>query len=130
KKDEAIRYLSASTANQYARPLLRFLEGDFDAARQALDELLPINPDAESHYYLARLLVPLGDIEGAFREFDRIVDMGFFCLPVFANDPWLETVRRLDRFQQILRKVEARHLEARTRFNAAEGERLLGMLAV
>jgi hypothetical protein len=48
--------------------------------------LLPLNPDAESHYYLARLLVPLGGIDAALREFERIADMGFFCLPVFAND--------------------------------------------
>jgi TolB-like protein len=130
KTDEAIRYLGAATVNQYARPLLRFLEGDRDAARQALDELLPINPDAESHYYLARLLVPLGDIDGALCEFERIVEMGFFCLPVFATDPWLEPVRALDRFHEILRQVEARHREARARFNEADGARLLGILAV
>ena len=130
KTDEAIRYLGAATVNQYARPLLRFLEGDRDAAQLAVDELLPINPDSESHYYLARLLVPLGDIEGALREFERIVEMGFFCLPVFATDPWLEPLRGLDRFQEILRKVEARHREARVRFNEADGARLLGLLAV
>jgi serine/threonine-protein kinase len=127
KDDEAIRYLGSSTRNQYARPLLRFLKGDWDGARQALDELLPINPDAESHYYLARLLVPLGDIEGALREFERIVDMGFFCLPVFTRDPWLEPVRGLDRFQEILRTVEARHTKARDDFNQADGGRLLGL---
>jgi len=130
RKDEAIRYLGASTVNQYARPLLRFLEGDHEAARQALDELLPVNPDAESHYYLARLLVHLGDIESALREFDRIVDMGFFCFPVFVNDPWLETLRGLDQFQETLRKVEARYRDARARFNESDGARLLGMLAV
>ena len=128
KDNEAIRYLGSSTGNQNARPLLRFLEGDWDGARQALDELLPINPDAESHYYLARLLVPLGDIEGALREFERIVDMGFFCLPVFTRDPWLEPVRGLDRFQEILRTVEARHTKARDDFNQADGGRLLGLL--
>ncbi len=128
KTDEAIRYLGASTVNPYARPLLRFLEGDREAARQAVDELLPLNPDAESHYYLARLLVPLGDIEGALREFERIVEMGFFCLPVFAHDPWLEPVRGFDRFQEILRRVAARHREARARFNEADGARLLGLL--
>ena len=130
KTDEAIRYLGSSTGNQYARPLLKFLEGDRDAARQALAELLPLNPDAESHYYLARLLVPLGDLEGALREFERVVEMGFFCLPVFTNDPWIEPVRGLDRFQQILRKVEARHTQAREDFNQADGKRLLGVLTV
>ena len=130
KNNEAIRYLGSSTGNQYARPLLKFLEGDPDAARRALDELLPINPDAESHYYLSRLLVPLGDIEGALREFERVVEMGFFCLPVFTNDPWIEPVRGLDRFQQILQKVEARHRKAREVFNQADGARLLGLLTV
>jgi serine/threonine protein kinase len=130
KTDEAISYLKESTVNQYARPLLRFLEGDRDAARQALNELLPVNPDAESLYYLARLLLPLGDIEGALREFERIVEMGFFCLPIFENDPWLEPVRGLARFQEILRKVEARYRVARGRFNEADGARLLGLLTI
>jgi len=46
--------------------------------------------------------------------------MGFFCLPVFTNDPWIEPVRGLDRFPQILRKVEARRCKAREVFIQAD----------
>ena len=58
-------------------------------------------------------------IKGAC-EFERVVEMGFFCLLVFTNDPWIEPVRGLDRFQQILRKVEARHCKAREVFIQAD----------
>jgi hypothetical protein len=56
----------------------------------------------------------------------RVVDGGFFCVPVFARDPWLDPLRADPEFVNILRQAETRHQKARAVFTEAGGDRLLG----
>lgn len=111
----------------YLFALRALLEGDFAAARRALDEVAPHNPDPEAIYYVARTYARLGTEERALAELARAVEGGFFCYPGFLNDPWWDSFRAGERFQGILREAERRHLDAAARFTAAGGARALGV---
>ena len=56
----------------------------------------------------------------------RVVERGFYCLPAFARDPWLDPMRTDPEFLRILRLAEKRYQEARAAFIEAGGEKLLG----
>jgi serine/threonine protein kinase len=82
--------------------------------------------DPEGLYYMARHLSYLGDTETALATLKRVVDGGYFCVPVFARDPWLDPLRTRPEFVDLLKRAETRHQEARKVFIEGGGERLLG----
>lgn len=84
-------------------------------------------PDPEGRYYVARHLVHEGEIDRGLDMLSRVVDDGFFCLPALARDPWLDPVRPLSAFVEIVRRAEARHRRAIISFLSAEGDRVLGV---
>ena len=57
----------------------------------------------------------------------HVVDDGFFCLPAFTRDPWIDPVRPLPAFTEIIRRAETRHRRAIISFLSAEGDRVLGV---
>jgi hypothetical protein len=75
---------------------------------------------------MARQLSYLGETADSLATLKRVVEGGYFCVPVFARDPCLDPLRTHPEFVSILRQAETRHQEARTAFMAAGGERLLG----
>ena len=56
---------------------------------------------------------------------ERVED-GFFCLPAFARDPWLDSLRGR-RSSRHPSTAEARHRQAIISFLTAEGDRVLGI---
>jgi len=104
------------------------LQGKRHESVQATNQVISLFTDPEGLYYMARQLSYLGENAGALAALKRVVDGGYFCVPVFARDPWLDPLRTHPEFVSILRHAEARHQEARTVFTEAGGERLLGRL--
>ena len=56
-----------------------------------------------------------------------VVEQGFFCLPAFTRDPWLDPLRGTPEFTAIVRRAESRHRQALISFLNAEGDRILGV---
>jgi hypothetical protein len=84
-------------------------------------------PDPEGRYYVARHLLHLGEIDRGLDILSHVVDDGFFCLPALTRDPWLDGVRALPAFTDIVSRAETRHRRAIISFLSAEGDRVLGV---
>jgi TolB-like protein/predicted Ser/Thr protein kinase len=110
----------------FKRALLRYLERDRDASVASLRRISDM-PDPEARYYVARGLVWAGAIDEALPMLEGAVEDGFFCLPAYARDPWLDPVRGRPEFAALLRRAEARHRQAVISFLNADGDRVLGV---
>jgi hypothetical protein len=83
--------------------------------------------DGEGIYYAARAYARLNETEKAIAAFARVVELGYFCYPAFARDPWLDPLRSDSRFVESLRAAETRHRGAVRAFEEHGGPRLLGL---
>ena len=92
----------------------------------SLRKLLDI-PDPEGRFYIARELARLGEHAEALEILSSCIAGGFYCLPAFARDPLLDSLRALPEFGHILRSAEQRHRQALIAFLNAEGDRILGV---
>jgi tetratricopeptide (TPR) repeat protein len=110
----------------FAAALEQLMHGDLDASRQTIARLSNIR-DPEGRFYLARQLAYIGDRDAALRLLEKVVEDGFFCLPAFSRDPWLDGLRGTSEFSGILRRAETRHRQAVISFLSAEGDRVLGV---
>jgi serine/threonine protein kinase/tetratricopeptide (TPR) repeat protein len=111
---------------RYTSALLYAIRGERDASLAAIAREGDI-PDPEGRFYVARHLVHLGEIDRGLEMLSRVVDDGFFCLPALTRDPWLDPVRSLTAFTEIVRRAETRHRRAIISFLSAEGDRVLGV---
>jgi tetratricopeptide (TPR) repeat protein len=102
------------------------IEGDPAQFAASLRPLTDI-PDPEGRFYIARSMVMAGLHTEALSLLDTVVDGGFFCLPAFTRDPWLDPLRGTPHFTALVRRAEARHRQAMISFLSAEGDRILGV---
>jgi hypothetical protein len=103
------------------------LTGEGEASMASIRQLGTI-PDPEGRFYVARQLAFSGDPDTAMQLLSAAVDEGFFCLPAFVRDPWLDSLRTRDDFGHAMRRAEARHRQAIISFLTAEGDRVLGLV--
>jgi eukaryotic-like serine/threonine-protein kinase len=113
---------------QFIAVLRTLLEGREQESLEAMRALRQSGfRDPEGHFYLALFLARMGRIGEAQEALERIVAAGFFCVPAFTRNAWLDPVRTEAWFQRLLRQAEARHREAAVTFIRAGGERILGV---
>ena len=117
---------SDATTRSYQSILPMVIAGRTAECLALLDDLAPRNPDPESVFYIARTYSHLGAVDRALQQLARAVDMGFFCVPAFERDVWLENLRREPAFADVMTRARARHHSAAQKFNDAGGARLLG----
>ncbi len=98
-------------------------------ARESLISIRKLSnmADPEGRFYVARHLAYLGDRDGALALLEHVVRDGFFCLPAFTRDPWLDSLRGTAQFASVLHHAESRHRQAVISFLTAEGDRMLGI---
>ena len=132
RTDEARAALNASETVSptllaiYDRSLKTLLDGDIEGSLAEVRRIKMIH-DPEGRFYGARHLARFGDHELALSLLSGAVDDGYFCVPAFARDPWLDSVRGTPQFAEIVSRAEARHRQALISFLTAEGDRLLGI---
>ena len=110
----------------YASALEHLIRGNIEESGFWIRKLATI-PDPEGRYYAARHLAYIGDSELALSLLSGAVEDGFFCLPAFTRDPWLDSVRNTPEFAALLRRAETRHRQAVISFLTGEGDRVLGI---
>lgn len=123
---EAVDTNLPSRMVHYTNALLHAIRGEREASIAAILRQVDI-PDPEGRYHVARHLVHMGEIDRGLDMLSRVVDDGFFCLPALTRDPWLDPLRSLAAFTEIVRRAETRHRRAIISFLSAEGDRVLGV---
>ena len=132
RRDEALEGLRGIDTGIMSRlvfftdSLRAIVEGRHDEALEYMRRQISI-PDPEGRYYVARQLAYVGAAPQALGLLAAVVDEGFFCLPAFRRDPWLDSLRGTSEFNEIVRRAEARHRQAMISFLNADGDRILGV---
>ena len=110
----------------YVNALAHLIRNEVPESLVEIKKLTNIH-DPEGRFYAARHLAYLGDSETALSLLEGAVEAGFFCVPAFTRDPWLDSLRGTPEFAAIMRRAEARHRQAVISFLTAEGDRVLGI---
>jgi tetratricopeptide (TPR) repeat protein len=110
----------------YVKGLHQLLRNELADSAASIRKLTHIH-DPEGRFYMARHLAHIGEGKEALAILKNVVEDGFFCLPAFTRDPWLDSLRGTPEFTSILRRAEARHRQAIINFLTAEGDRVLGI---
>lgn len=92
----------------YLRSLLTLLQDRRDEAVALTTRVLSTLTDGESRFYMARQLARAGAHSAAMQELDGAVDSGFTPVRAFTQDPWLESVRAVDGFNEVLERARRR----------------------
>jgi tetratricopeptide (TPR) repeat protein len=132
RRDEALAALDAVDKSLphllvfYVNSLAHLIRGEVEESLAEIRKLVRIH-DPEGRFYAARHLAYLGDPETALQLLRGAVEDGFFCVPAFTRDPWLDSLRGTPEFTAIMRRAETRHRHAVISFLTAEGDRVLGI---
>jgi len=110
----------------YVKALAHLVRHEFAESRALMQKLMAIK-DPEARFHLARQFAYLGDAEAALSALTAVIEDGFFCVPAFTRDPWLDPLRGMPRFAEVMRRAETRHRQAVISFLTAEGDRILGI---
>jgi tetratricopeptide (TPR) repeat protein len=118
------------TYKSWDRMIRACLSDAADAREVAEKAVAQMNwSDPEGYMTGAIILARLGSHDLALHALGEAVDGGYSVVHPLVHDPWLASLRDDRRFQDIVRRAEARRNEALTVFRAEGGERLLGLRA-
>ncbi len=124
----ALRWRERDTRDNRARAFLvslrALLQGERDESLHALHRAGDELTDPEAKYYLARSFARLSASDDALASLSDVVHDGFFCYPAFITDPWLDGIRHLEPFRELLEIAQSRHESARQAFRGAGGGEL------
>jgi DNA-binding winged helix-turn-helix (wHTH) protein/tetratricopeptide (TPR) repeat protein len=112
----------------FARAARTMLENDKEASAAAVDRIVASDfSDPEGLFYLARHRAHLGIADKAIDLLERVVSGGFFCYPALLQDPWLDPLRTLPRFNELLSDVKSRYEKSENEFASMQGHQILRM---
>ncbi|MGE0158760.1 MAG: hypothetical protein AB7T31_05060 [Gemmatimonadales bacterium] len=111
----------------YITGLRAQLEGKHEELVSTVRRWAPLQRDAEGCYYTARQLAHIGFTDDALTCLERSLAGGYFCLPAVERDPWLDSLRSLERFRDYTARVREHHQRALVTYEVAGGHRLLGL---
>ena len=124
----ALRWRERDTRDNRARAFLislrALLQGERDESLHALHRAGDELTDPEAKYYVARSFARLSASDDALASLSDVVHDGFFCYPAFVSDPWLDNIRHLQPFRELLETAQSRHESAREAFRGAGGDDL------
>lgn len=104
-----------------------YLEGNIGECLRAIETGEPLaRKDPECLYYMARHLARINEPERAIRILRGVIEGGFVCFSALARDPWMESLRSLPEYLQLLQFAEQRRSQMHASFVQAGGHELLG----
>jgi TolB-like protein len=119
--------LTGRLGSIYMTSFRTLLEGKREESLKASREFLDATfRDPEGLFYQARQVAYLGEQSMALELLSRSIHKGFVCYPAFLHDPWLDSLRGLKEFTDLLRQARELHGEAAQAFYALGGNSLLG----
>jgi DNA-binding winged helix-turn-helix (wHTH) protein len=125
----ALRWRERDTRDNRARAFLislrALVEGHRDESLAALQRAGDELADPEALFYIARTYARLDERDASLSALARAVEEGFFCVPGFTADPWLQRLRDDPRLSAIVRRAETRHHDAARTFAEAGGAAVL-----
>jgi hypothetical protein len=121
----ALRWRERDTRDNRARAFLvslrALLQGERDESLLALHRAGDELTDPEAKYYLARSFARLSAHDDALASLSDVVRDGFFCYPGFVTDPWLDGIRHLQPFRELMETARSRHESAREALRGTGG---------
>jgi tetratricopeptide (TPR) repeat protein len=107
--------------------LRAYLEGDSVECLTAIEVGEPLaRKDPECLYYMARHLARISEPERAIRILSGVIEGGFVCFSALTRDPWMESLRSLPDYLQLLQIADQRRSQMHASFMQAGGHELLG----
>jgi hypothetical protein len=108
--------------------LRAYLEGDFDACRNAIEVAEPLTRrDSESLFYTARHLAQIKECERALKILSSAIEGGFLCGSALSRDPWLASLRSLPGYSLLGDTADRLRSQAHACFLEAGGPQLLNI---
>jgi hypothetical protein len=102
------------------------LEGNrqesLDAAERCIQQYL----DPEGVFYMGLIMAHLGESERALTVLSECMDRGFSSVHVLLRNPWFDGLRSTPQFNELLKRGEARFVEASEAYRSAGGPQVLG----
>jgi tetratricopeptide (TPR) repeat protein len=136
REREAVELLQKHLQEELPLPVIRcigtsilaLLEGRPEDSIQQSEVFLRSCRDPESLYYFARQFAFMGKHPRAIELLTEAVNLGYFCFPTMARDPWLDALRGNPAFSVVHRAAEMRYRQAADAFRSADGAKILGVL--
>lgn len=107
---------------EFAGVARTLIEGDAAASIAGIERIVASDfRDPEGLFYLARHLAHLNEVGPALALLERVEGSGYVCFPTMARDPWLDSLRGMPAFTELLRRAETRHAAAVAAFQQVGG---------
>lgn len=92
------------------------------AAEQCIQHYL----DPEGVFYMGLIMAHLGESDRALTVLNECMNRGFSSVHVLLNNPWFEGLRSTPQFNDLIKRAEARFVEADDVCRSAGGTQVLG----
>jgi ECF sigma factor len=127
--EEALQKLMPLVYEELHRAARRYMARERSGHTLQTTALINEVPDAESLFFGARFLAGVGETAEALETLMRAVRGGFYCVPAFLRDSYLEPVRAATRFAELLHQAEILAGQAQAAFEKAGGKDLVSLAA-
>ncbi|MCM3869782.1 MAG: winged helix-turn-helix domain-containing protein [Pyrinomonadaceae bacterium] len=102
------------------------LEGNRQESLDAAEQCIRHYLDPEGVFYMGLIMAHLGETERALTVIGESMDQGFSGVQVLLRNPWFDRLRSTMRYQELLKRGQARLVEAEEIYRAAGGTQLFG----
>lgn len=102
------------------------LEGNRRESLDAAERCIQCYLDPEGVFYMGLIMAHLGETERALIVLGESMDRGFASLRVLQRNPWFDGLRAMKKFDELLKRCQARLVEADRVYCSAGGTLVLG----
>ncbi|MCA1815695.1 MAG: hypothetical protein LC746_04680 [Acidobacteria bacterium] len=101
------------------------LEGNRQESITAAEQCIQHYLDPEGVFYMGLIMARLGESARALSVLSECMDRGFTSVHALLHNPWFECLRSTAQFQELLKRAQARFLEADEIYRSAGGSEAL-----
>jgi DNA-binding winged helix-turn-helix (wHTH) protein/TolB-like protein len=102
------------------------LEGNRQESLAAAEQCIEHYLDPEGIFYMGLIMARLGESERALTVLCECMDQGFSSVHVLRHNPWFEGLRRAAQFNDLIKRAQARFVEAVEVCRSTGGPQVLG----